>query len=155
MRILLASLLAATLYVASLVLFPVEKIQVVGNKHLKEEDILARTRLYTGEPWLWIGPGRLYSLRQDPWVEDIRLEKPRVGEVVLVLRERQPLLPLAGGDALATDGTLLPGGASAAPGPIVEGQGPLPAKRPPGPGPGLPQSHPATLHARRVLGGDP
>ncbi|MFN3179170.1 MAG: FtsQ-type POTRA domain-containing protein [Thermus sp.] len=128
MRVLLALLLAATLYVASLVLFPVEHIAVAGNKHLKTEEILARTRLYVGEPWLWIGASRLQDLRQDPWVAEARLEKPRVGEVLLVLREREPFLPLADGNALATDGTLLPGGARLAKGPRVEGQGPLPVQ---------------------------
>ncbi|WP_114313298.1 cell division protein FtsQ/DivIB [Thermus caldifontis] len=128
MRLLLASLFAATLYVASLVLFPVDKVVVEGNRHLQKEEILARTRLYAGEPWLWVGNGRLEALRQDPWVAEARLEKPRIGEVRLVLREREPLLPLADGNALATDGTVLPGGAHLAKGPRVEGQGPLPVQ---------------------------
>lgn len=126
MRFLLASLLLATLYVASLVLFPVEEVEVVGLKHLRREDVLARTGLYPGEAWLWVRPSRLAPLRQDPWVVEARLEKPRPGAVRLLLREREPFLPLADGSALAKDGTLLPGGAPLALGPRVEGQGPLP-----------------------------
>ncbi|ULR39926.1 FtsQ-type POTRA domain-containing protein [Thermus sp. NEB1569] len=128
MRLLLALLLAATIYVASLVLFPVEHIVVMGNQHLKTEEILARTQLYAGEPWLWIRSDRLQGLRRDPWVAEARLEKPRVGEVRLILREREPFLPLADGNALATDGTVLPGGAPMAKGPRVEGEGPLPVQ---------------------------
>ncbi|WP_038057097.1 cell division protein FtsQ/DivIB [Thermus amyloliquefaciens] len=128
MRLVLALLLAATLYVASLVLFPVETVVVEGHRHLPKEEILNRTQLYPGEPWLWVGDGRLKALRQDPWVAEARLEKPRVGEVRLVLREREPFLPLADGNALATDGTVLPKGAGVAKGPRVEGQGPLPVQ---------------------------
>jgi len=128
MRTLLAMLVLATLYVASLVLLPVERVEVVGLKRLKEEAVLARTRLLPGEPWLWVLPNRLHPLRQDPWVAEAHLEKPRVGQVRLVLREREPFLPLEGGAALATDGTLLPGGAVWAPGPEVKGKGPLPTQ---------------------------
>ncbi|MGC8905001.1 cell division protein FtsQ/DivIB [Thermus sp.] len=125
-RFLLVFLLLATLYVASLVLFPVEEVEVVGLKHLQREDVLARAGLYPGEAWLWVGPSRLAPLRQDPWVAEAHLEKPRPGAVRLLLREREPFLPLADGSALAEDGTLLPGGAPYAPGPRVEGTGPLP-----------------------------
>lgn len=126
MRSLLVLLLLGTLYVASLVLFPVERVEVVGLKHLKEAEVLARTGLFPGEAWLWVGPSRLRPLLQDPWVAEARLEKPKVGEVRLLVRERTPFLPLADGSALAQDGTLLPGGAPWAKGPRVEGQGPLP-----------------------------
>lgn len=126
LKVLLALLLLATLYVGSLVLFPLEEVEVVGLKHLQKEAILARVGLYPGEAWLWVGPSRLSPLRQDPWLEEVRLEKPRPGAVRLVLKEREPFLPLPDGSALAKDGTLLPGGAPWAPGPRVEGRGPLP-----------------------------
>jgi cell division protein FtsQ len=126
MRTILALLLLATLFVASLVLFPVEKVEVVGLEHLKEAHVLARTGLHEGEAWLWVSANRLAPLLQDPWVAEARLEKPRPGEVRLFVRERKPLLPLGDGSALAEDGTLLPGGAPLARGPRVEGQGPLP-----------------------------
>ncbi len=125
-RTILASLILATLYVASLVLLPVEKVEVVGLRHLKEAEVLARVRLYPGEAWLWVAPSRVLPLLQDPWVAEARLEKPRPGEVRLWVRERKPFLPLGDGAALAEDGTLLPGGAAWAPGPRVEGKGPLP-----------------------------
>ncbi len=124
-RLLLASLLLATLYVASLVLFPVEEVEVVGLKHLKREDVLARVGLHRGSLALG-GPFPSRPPPAGPWVAEARLEKPRPGAVRLVLRERTPFLPLADGSALAQDGTLLPGGAPWAQGPRVEGRGPLP-----------------------------
>ena len=126
MRTILALLLLATLYVASLVLFPVEKVEVVGLQNLKAEELLARVGLFQGEAWLWVLPSRLAPLRQDPWIAEAHLEKPRPGEVRLYVRERKPFLPLPDGSALAEDGTLLPGGAPLARGPKVEGKGPLP-----------------------------
>lgn len=126
MRAVLAALVLATAYVASLVLFPVERVEVLGLKRLEREEVLARTGLLPGEPWLWVLPNRLVPLQKDPWVAEATLEKPQIGVVRLRIREREPFLPLANGAALATDGTLLPGGAPLARGPRVEGQGPLP-----------------------------
>lgn len=126
MRAVLAALVLATAYVASLVLFPVERVEVLGLKRLEREEVLARTGLLPGEPWLWVLPNRLVPLQKDPWVAEAMLEKPQIGVVRLRIREREPFLPLANGAALATDGTLLPGGAPLARGPRVEGQGPLP-----------------------------
>jgi len=125
-RALFLLLLLGTLYVGSLVLFPVEKVEVVGLRHLKEEAVLAKARLHPGDPWLWVLPTRLSPLLEDPWVAEAHLEKPKPGVVRLIVREREPFLPLADGAALAKDGTLLPGGAPYAPGPWVEGKGPLP-----------------------------
>jgi cell division protein FtsQ len=96
MRTILALLLLATLYVASLVLFPVEKVEVVGLRHLKPEDLLAKARLHPGDPWLWVLPQRLAPLQKDPWIAEVHLEKPRPGAVRLYVRERKPLLPLPG-----------------------------------------------------------
>lgn len=127
-RAMLALLLLATLYVASLVLFPVEEVTVEGLRHLKREEVLARTGILPGEPWLWLTARRLNPLLQDPWVASARMEKPGPGQVRLLLRERTPFLPLPGGDALAEDGTLLPGGGPLARGPRVEGKGPLPVQ---------------------------
>ncbi|TBH21573.1 FtsQ-type POTRA domain-containing protein [Thermus thermamylovorans] len=122
----LLALLLATLYVASRVAFPLEEVEAVGLVHLEAEPLLLQARLLPGEPWLWVGPGRLAPLGQNPWIAEARLEKPRPGAARLWVRERRPFLPLPDGSALAEDGTLLPGGGPLAPGPRVEGKGPLP-----------------------------
>lgn len=49
-RATLALLLLATLYVASLVLFPVEEVTVEGLRHLKRDEVLARTGILPGNP---------------------------------------------------------------------------------------------------------
>ncbi|GGM91981.1 cell division protein FtsQ [Thermus composti] len=128
MRGFLAGLLLITLYVGSLVAFPIERVEVEGLRHLKEEAVLKAVGLLPGSPWLWALPYRLEPLRKNPWVAEAHLERPRVGVVRLWVRERVPFLPLKDGDALAEDGTRLPGGAPWAPGPKVVGQGPLPAQ---------------------------
>ncbi|WP_460414431.1 FtsQ-type POTRA domain-containing protein [Thermus oshimai] len=125
-RWVLLGLLLATLYVGSLALFPVEEVRVEGLRHLREEEVLKALELAPGDPWLWVLPGRVKALGQNPWVAEARLEKPRVGAVRVVVRERKPFLPLEDGQALSEDGVLLPGGAPHAHGPRVVGRGPLP-----------------------------
>lgn len=128
MRVWLTLLLLATLYVGAQVLFPVERVEVVGLRHLKEAEVLTLTGLRPGEAWLFLGEGRLRALRAHPWVQGAWLEKPAPGRVRVRVQERTPLLPLADGSALAADGVRLPGGAPLARGPLVQGQGPLPLK---------------------------
>jgi len=111
-RIVLVGLLAAILYVASLVLIPVEKVVVVGNQHLGEAQVLAAVGVYPGDPWLWATPGRVRSLEQNPWVAGAVLRRPRLGEVVIEIQERQPVATLKtpeGSYGVAADATLLPG----------------------------------------------
>ncbi len=121
-------LILATLYVASLVVWPVEVLEVEGLRHLREEEVLKAAGLYRGMPWLWARERQLAPLRAHPWVAEASLHKPAPGVLRLRLRERVPFLPLEGGWALAEDGTLLPGGAPFARGPKVLGQGPLPVR---------------------------
>ena len=123
-RLVLAFLLGATLYVASLVAWPIEQIEVVGIAHLERARVLEVADLYPGDPWLWATSGRLEALRNDPWVLEARLERPRVGAVRIVVRERVPVATLAtaeGSVGLAADGTRLPGAEPT--GPLIEGFG--------------------------------
>ena len=123
-RALLLGLLAATLYVASLVLWPIERVEVEGAAHLERARVLALANLYPGDPWLWATPQKLAALRREPWVREAVLERPRIGVVRIVLRERTPVATLAtpaGTVGLAADGTPLPG--AEATGPVIEGFG--------------------------------
>ncbi len=128
MRLFLLALFLATLYLGTQVLFPVEKVEVVGLRHLKEAEVLALTGLRPGEGWLFIGERRLKALRAHPWVRKAHLEKPAPGRIRVRVEERVPFLPLADGSALAEDGTLLPQGAPWARGPRVLGEGPIPVE---------------------------
>lgn len=124
-RLLLLGLLLATLYVGSLVLFPVEKIQVIGAHRLRPEEVVRTLGLWEGEPWLWVFPGRARLLLQNPWVREARLEKPRPKEILIRIEERTPIARLGNGKGLSRDGVILPKGEK---GPLVEGKGPLPTR---------------------------
>jgi len=123
-RIVLAGLLAAILYVASLTLIPVERVAVIGNQHLSEAQVLATIGVYPGDPWLWATPGRAHLLEQNPWVYQAKLRRPRPGMVVIELKEKQPVATLKtpeGSYGVAADATLLPGAAPREP--IISGFG--------------------------------
>ena len=111
-RIILISLIAAILYAASLVLLPVERVTVVGNQHLSRALIMDMVGIYPGDPWLWAHPTRAKQLLQNPWIDAAELQRPRIGEVVLIVKEHHPtatLITPKGSFGLASDGTLLPG----------------------------------------------
>ncbi|MCL6527206.1 MAG: FtsQ-type POTRA domain-containing protein [Thermaceae bacterium] len=101
-----------TLLVASRVLLPVETVEVVGNRHLQVEQVQALTGLQVGTPWLWAWPSRLNPLRANPWVISAQLERPRVGRLRIVLKERVAVASVGLKDSrvgLSPDGVLLPG----------------------------------------------
>ncbi len=111
-RLILLGLLAAVLYVASLVLLPVEQVVVTGNQHLSEQQVLAAVGVYPGDPWLWATPARLRELRENPWVAAAKLRRPAIGRVVIEVEERRPVATLVtpeGQYGVAADATLLPG----------------------------------------------
>lgn len=123
-RFLLAALVGATLYTASLVVWPIQHIAVAGTDHLNRNQVLELANLYPGDPWLWATNRKLSALRQNPWVLTARLDRPRIGEVRIILHERVPVATLTtpnGPVGLAADGTRLPG--AAATGPRIEGFG--------------------------------
>ncbi len=123
-RLVLVLLLGVTLYIASLVIWPIEELYLDGNSHLDRGQILALTDIYPGDPWLWATNRKLRSLRDSPWVLEARMERPRIGVLRIVIRERVPVATLytsEGPVGLAVDGTRLPGAKSS--GPVIEGFG--------------------------------
>ncbi|WP_018465772.1 cell division protein FtsQ/DivIB [Calidithermus timidus] len=110
-RSLLALLTLATLGIGSRVVWPVERVEVVGNIQLSDSQVRAITGLEVGTPWLWAWPKRLEALRANPWVRSARLERPAIGQLRIVLEERKALATLVLGGmewGLSDDGTLLP-----------------------------------------------
>ncbi|WP_457637010.1 cell division protein FtsQ/DivIB [Oceanithermus sp.] len=111
-RVILIGLLAAVLYVASLVVLPVERVVVTGNHHLSRAEVLAAVGVYPGDPWIWATRAHIKDLLENPWVASAELQRPRVGEVVIAIEERHPVATLqtpSGTFGVAADGTLLPG----------------------------------------------
>ncbi|AEB12187.1 FtsQ-type POTRA domain-containing protein [Marinithermus hydrothermalis] len=125
-RLLVAVLALATAYVASLVVLPIEKVEVVGTAHLTKPEVQRLTGLYPGESWLWATSFKLRALRADPWVKAARIERPALGVVRVVVTERVPVATLVRGKeerlGLAGDGTVLPGAPRV--GPEIQGFGP-------------------------------
>jgi cell division protein FtsQ len=83
----------------------------VGNTQLKAAAIRSRTGLEAGGAWLWAWNHTLNGLRHDPWVLAARLERPKLGVVRVVIKERKTIAHLESsqqGLGLAADGTLLP-----------------------------------------------
>lgn len=111
-RFMLMLLFLGTLGVASRVLLPVDKVEVVGNHHLLVGEVQALTGLHVGTPWLWAWPYRLEILKQNPWVISARLERPGVGQLRVVLEERASVASVGlkdGKVGISADGVLLPG----------------------------------------------
>lgn len=111
-RAVLLVLFLATLGVASKVLFPVEKVEVVGNRQLSQAQVQRITGLEVGKPWLWAWSSRLEGLARNPWVKTVRLERPALGELRIVMEERVSIANIQWNGTrygLAEDGTFLPG----------------------------------------------
>ena len=126
-RFVLIFLGLATLGVASRVLLPTEEVVVAGNHHLSDAEVRARTGLEPGTHWLWAWPYRLKALEGEPWVKQVRLERPGAGKLRIVLEERTPIATLVRGETrqgLAADGTFLPGAPLVKP--VLEGVGAVP-----------------------------
>ena len=126
-RVILASLLLATLGVGSLVVLPIEEVEVVGHKQLSPEQVQRTTGLEPGQPWLWAWPSRLEPLLKNPWVLSATLERPAPGRVRIVLQERTSLaniLTAQGRFGLSRDGVLLPDAPPQTP--LLEGRGAIP-----------------------------
>ncbi len=124
-RLLVVVLALATAYVASLVVLPIERVEVEGITHLTKPEVQRLTGLYPGESWLWATSFKLRALRADPWVKDARIERPSLGVVRVRVTERVPVATLVqGGErlGLAADGTVLPGAPRV--GPEIQGFGP-------------------------------
>jgi cell division protein FtsQ len=117
-RFVLVVLFLGTLGVASRVLLPVDQVEVVGNRHFLVGEVQALTGLQVGTPWLWAWPYKLETLKQNPWVISARLEKPKLGQVRVVLEERVSVASVGLKDSkvgISADGVLLPGAAAKTP----------------------------------------
>lgn len=110
-RLVLAFLFLATLGIASNVLFPLEKVEVVGNKQLSAAQVRQITGIELNTPWLWTWVHKLKPLETNPWVISAQLERPAIAQARIVLRERTSVANIMVGEqrmGLSADGKLLP-----------------------------------------------
>ncbi len=135
-RALFATLLAAVAFLVSWLVFPIRRIEVAGAGRLPPAYLVRAAGLYAGGPWLYAPILAERRLARVPWVARVRVERPAIGVVRIVVAERQPL-------ALLVDWLGVPGGRKL--GLVVDAAGrPLPTPRAPVPvrgrGPGLAQA---------------
>lgn len=126
-RLVLAFLFLSTLGIASYVLFPIEKVEVVGNQQLSAAQVRRITGIERDTPWLWTWVHKLRPLEANPWVVEARLERPAIAQARIVLRERTSVANImVGGQrmGLSADGKLLPGAPPQRP--LLQGTGERP-----------------------------
>lgn len=126
-RAVLLTLLLASLGVGSLVVLPIERVEVVGHQQLSPTQVQQITGLAPGAPWLWAWPYRLKPLLDNPWVRSATLERPAPGQIRIVLQERTSIANLLLGKTrmgLSADGVLLPNPPAQTP--VIEGRGEVP-----------------------------
>ena len=110
-RLVLAFLFLTTLGIASNVLFPLEKVEVVGNKQLSAAQVRQITGIELNTPWLWTWVHKLRPLEANPWVVSAQLERPALAQARIVLRERTSVANIMVGEqrmGLSIDGKILP-----------------------------------------------
>lgn len=126
-RALLLALLLASLGVGSWVVWPIEQVEVVGNKQLSPAQVQQFTGLRPGDPWLWAWPFKLRLLLNNPWVLSATLERPAPGRLRIVLQERIAVANILIDNkrmGLSQDGLLLPDAPPRTP--LLLGRGEIP-----------------------------
>ncbi len=110
MRALLVILtvLAAALLIASRFYPTIEQLQVAGNEHYSKAEVLELAGLAPGNPLLWVTSWQLGRLVNDPWIARARVIRHWPDVVSVVVWERTPVLT-NGETTWAQDGTVLPG----------------------------------------------
>ena len=85
-----------------------ETIEVFGNVHHSQEDIMRLANTEPGAPFFWITKGRVRGLELDPWIMSATVYRHWPNTVSITITERQPVFT-NGFLSYARDGTPLPG----------------------------------------------
>lgn len=92
-------------------LLAVDSIEILGAEHTDVQAALDEAGLGAGALLLWIDTGGIErSIRQDPWVADVRVERIWPHSVVVEVVEHQPVVwieGVLGWMLVARDGTVL------------------------------------------------
>ena len=105
-------LLAGGALVASRFTPKLTRVEVSGDQHLSEAEVLRLADVAPGDPFLWVTSFRMRRLLNDPWVRKVRVMRYWPNTVTITLWERQPALT-DGTTTWARDGTALPGATAA------------------------------------------
>ena len=85
-----------------------ERVEVVGNSHYSQEDIIRLAKAEPGAPFFWITQFRVRGLERDPWILSATIYRRWPDTVSITVQERQPAFT-DGVLSYALDGTILPG----------------------------------------------
>jgi len=86
----------------------VTRIEVSGNEHYSDEQLLTLAHLSPGTPLLWVNTFSLRKLALDPWIARARLIRHWPDTISLMVWERRPAAS-DGETSWALDGTVLVG----------------------------------------------
>lgn len=87
-----ATALIGAWFVTRTALLDVDQIQVAGSTHTSDDDVRAASGLLVGDQILDVDEGAIRTrLLALPWVADARVDASWGGDVVIHIRERQPV----------------------------------------------------------------
>jgi cell division protein FtsQ len=90
--LLVATALIGTWFVTRTALLDVDQIQVDGSPHTSDDDVRAASGLHVGDQILDIDKGAIRNrLLALPWVADASVDAAWGGDVVIHIREREPV----------------------------------------------------------------
>ncbi len=95
-------------FITRTALLDIDQIQVSGSTHTSDDDVRAASGLHVGDQILDVDKGAIRSrlLAALPWVADVSVDPSWGGDVVLNIRERQPVAMFSdtGGHPVLVDG---------------------------------------------------
>jgi len=89
-RTLLVLLLAGLLFLLSWLALPIRRIEVAGTRALPPEAVARLAGLYAGGSWLYAPLLAARRVAAHPRIRGVRVTRPRVGVVRIVVEERRP-----------------------------------------------------------------
>lgn len=85
----------------------IARVEVLGNSHYSQEEIMALANVAPGDPFFWVTRGRLARLQADPWILGVRVMRHWPDTIAITVSERTPVAT-DGVQSYAIDGTVLP-----------------------------------------------
>ena len=101
-------ILLSGLFVSSRFYPTLKRVEVRGNIHYSQDDIMRLANVAPGEPFFWVTRSRLKALAADPWINAVYVERHWPDTVIITVSEKSPSVT-DGLRVYALDGTVLPG----------------------------------------------
>lgn len=89
--ILASALFTLRMLLRDIVFFPVKQIEVVGNRHLSDNEIANLSKVKKGRSMLSVRSREVVErLRRSPWIKDVSLRKELPNRIIIRIREAVP-----------------------------------------------------------------